>query len=796
MENSRSPVVYLGIIAAASRPGASGSTADLLAVKEDGEIQCYDGESLDPRWTSPAAALFRDTSPTTKSRVEFAQLTDAYSASQGILRGRQDVLAIFPEQIVEGGFNPEILVIVTNALELVRRTLHIVRLPRRTTALSKGMNHSVDSLLTAEIPAQTSSNKTTFGIKVSAGILQQLRNNDLITFDLSDTLPKEQTKVKVPSAQSFLRLSNTAVMLASKDSICVYNPQFQSNLATVQLAPAATESLKRKRGGETEGGSSHSCKFISYFPKLGTAVAIVDNDLVAVQVEGQQDRHGRPRAAGLLVDSLGCSARDQTRPGREGSSFKKAKLDLTTLDTFLPGSMGLGLPWSQMTAGVERLFVSGTCDESEFDRKIEQYFGADWSDQTDASKISGTNKMDIATKGDAPGQRSTRPQYPPADVDRRWVLYALSKIFSWTKSGENEPSLSITFYPLKTFMWLTSHGYMTVANIEAALRTRGVPAVSIPAGQLVEALVETDPDMDLLYAVVAKNYLGASELLHAIRKLMGSLGLLGDNPGTKQDLLDIGDDVDIEEQVAKLQEEAEADLELAEHELGPGSGNRGAALSLALSKLYTCPSDDITLALQTTFTSQDIVCLIYLLRFELARGGWTTRYTDIDETGIVDEEAGVQDNAIILIASLLNNCIDAIGTVGWLSGDARLVDGDLFEAEELIASLKLEVSAALEGIEECVYLKGVLTGFLKYADSYQRGLPPPSKDSKRLNDAPVILASADEEIKALPIGLQAEKQISLLKIGAGGAIHKRTARDIGLLKSQKIGRYSREKIVL
>ncbi|KAI9051544.1 hypothetical protein LZ554_004590 [Drepanopeziza brunnea f. sp. 'monogermtubi'] len=798
VENSRSPIVYLGTITGSRSSGVSGIVSDLIAVRENGEVQCYEGDSLDEKWTSPAAALFRDAATTIKnSKVEFAQLTNAYSASQGILKGRQDVLALFPQEIVEDGFNPEILVIVTkSAGGSFKRTLHIVSLPRRTAAFAKGMKHSVDSLLTTEIPAQTSPEKAAFSIQVSTGILQQLSNDFLTTFDLSDTLPKEQTKIKSPGAQSFLRLSNTAVMISSKNSITVYNPRYQSKLAEIQLAPSPNESLKRKRGDE-DGNSSHVCKFVAYFPKLGAAMAIMDNDLVGVQVEGPQDRHGKPRAAGLLIDSLGCPAREQTRSGREGAlSFRKAKLGLATLDEFLPGSIGLGQPWDEQVADLESLFVSGKCDELEFDRRIEHQLGAHWTEQSKPPNINGADTMDVSTNRDISSQKYPKRRILPSDVDRRWVIFALSKIFSWSANEGNEFSLSITFYPLNTFMWLTSNGYMTVANIEAALRVRGVSFVSIPAGQLVNALLEIDPDMDLLYAVVAKNYLGAPELLCAIRKLMESLGLLGDNPGTKQGFLTHGDDENIEEQVAKLQEEAEADLELAEYQLGPGSGTRGAALSLALSKLYICPSDDITLALQTIFTSQDIVCLVYLLRFELARGGWTTRYTDIDEIEILDEEAGIQDNAIILISSLLNNCIDAIGTVGWLSGEARLVDGDLFEAEELIASLKLEVSAALEGIEESVYLKGVLTELIKYTDSYQRSLPQQPRDLKKANDAPVILASADEEIKALPIGLKAEKQISLLRIGAGGAVHKRSSRDIGFLKSQKIGRYSREKIVI
>ncbi|PVH79223.1 hypothetical protein DL98DRAFT_516271 [Cadophora sp. DSE1049] len=806
IENSENPIVYLGTITAARSSGASENTTDLLAVKENGEVQCYDGDSLEEKWTSPATALSRDAAiPANDLKVEFAQLTNAFSASQGILKGRQDVLAMFPQEVEEDGFNPEILVLITWSSETKSRILHIVNLPRRSAAYVKGMKYSVESLLAAKIPFESANTVTrpSFNIQVSAGILQQLHGDALTTFDLSDSVPKQQSKIMSVEAQTFLRLSNTAIMVSSKHSITVYNPKYQSRLASVGLDISSDESLKRKRTGNDveERGPSHVCKFVSYFPKLGTAMAIVDNDLVGIQIEGQQDRHGRSRTAGLLIDSLGCAAKEQSRPGRDGAvSTKKAKLSgMVTLDSFLPGTIGLGQPWTEKIVQMEELFAKGDCDESVFDEKIETHLGADWSEQTKTTKTEGDDVMDISPNGDVVRKTAIKRRFPPADVDRRWILYALGKIFTWTANEEGaEPSLSIPFYPLNTFMWLTSNGYMTVANIEAALRSSGTSVISIPPGQLVKTLVEIDPDMDLLYAVVAKNYLAAPELLHAIRKLMESLGMLGDNPGTKQGLLTDGDgvglaNVDVEMQV----EQAEKDLALAEHQLGPGSGTRGAALSLALSKLYSCPSDDVTIALQTIFTSQEIVCLIYLFRFELARGGWTSRYTDsLEQLEMVDEDADIQDNAIILIASLLNNCIDAVGTVGWLSGEARLADDDLYEAEELITSLKLEVSAALEGIEEAVYLKGVISELVKYADSFHRALPSQPKDSKKGSDAPIVLPSDDQDIRALPISLKAEKQISLLKIGAGGAVHKRTARDIGFLKSQKVGKYSRERIIL
>jgi hypothetical protein len=141
--------------------------------------------------------------------------------------------------------------------------------------------------------------------------------------------------------------------------------------------------------------------------------------------------------------------------------------------------------------------------------------------------------------------------------------------------------------------------------------------------------------------------------------------------------------------------------------------------------------------------------------------------------------------------------VDAVGAGGWLTGEARLVDGDPFEAEDLIHSLKLEVSAALEGIEEAVYLKGLTAEMIRYGDGVQAALPKSSSETQtEKRSKPIVLPTIGQEIRTLPLGLKAEKQISLLKVAAGGAVYQRTRRDIGHLKSQKVGKYSRERIVV
>ena len=838
IENSRSPIVFMGTIAAARGPEVLKNASDLLVIKEDGEIICFDGDNLQERWISPTSALGRDrANPVKNPKVEFANLTKAFAASQGILKGRQDVFALFPQEISEDGFNPDILVIVTKSGgEIPIRTLHIVALPRRSAVHLGGLKHSIEPLLTANLPIQSPMQtpspfniKTSFSVQVSTGVLQQLSGNVLTIFDLGDTLPKEQSHLTFTDAQSFLRLSSTSIMVSSHTSISVYNPKFQSILATTPLETTTSDSLKRKREslGEENGGIGHSCNLVAYFPKLGTAVAIRDNDLVAVQIEGQHDHQGRARAIGLLIDSLGCSMRERILPGRTPS--KPGDVGLSTMDSYLSTSI-----WNpDDSLGSQGKLIEESVSEgntAEFDELMAKKLELTWA--TEVTEVADTAESNNVSK-EAPNGTLPDTARDPSDIDRHCVLYALSKIFTWSEVGAGDYRLSVSFYPPNVFMWLIKTGNMTITNIESALREniRAAHVRSIPAGELVNALLEIDPDMDLLLALLAKNFLGAAELLHAIRKLMDSLELFGENPSTKQGLLTNGDvselaNGDVEEverlegemeggeEVERLEEEMEveeeverleAEMERAEYQLGPGSDIRGQALTLALSKLYTCPTASIVYALQTTFSSQELVSLIYLLRFELARGAWTSRYLDVDQSDIIDDDADIPENAIVLISSLLNNCVDAVGAGGWLSGDARLVAGDPFEAEELIASLKLEVSAALEGIEEAAYLKGLTSEMIRYGDAIANCRPQAREPEletiagkRRLAlRMPVLLPSAaEQDLKVLPLGLKASQRVSRQRVGAGGEIHDRSARDIGRLKSQKVGKYSLERIVV
>lgn len=799
VENSSSPIFFLGTTNAKTF-NSSASISDLLVVKKDGEIQCYDGSTLVEKWTSPATALYREAKSRKAFEVEFVHLSDSYSASQGILKSRKDVLTIFPQEITKESYNPEILIIVTKAKnESPTLDLHIVSLPRRSATMN-GKKHSVDSLLTAELPAARleNSQKVSYSIQVSTGTLQELANQVLTTYDLTGSQPKIQARFTAPHSQTFVRLSAATTMVASESAITIYNQKYQSKLATLDIKPS-TASRKRKRGEEHANGASNGTvhnptyDFVAFFSKLGSAFAILDNSLVGIQIDSAQAGDGKFRAGLRLIDSIGSSSNEQMRLTHDGGVLFKKLKNLNgsmAMDSFLPCSIGLEKPWIKETVEFDRFSEQFQSNPDLFDRKIAPYLGLKFGPETDTHMGFGN------------GERLNA-----IDVDRRWVLFAMSRIFTLelAEGGDLNSRLAIALFPKQTMIWLMENGFMTTSNIETALKRGGNSVKSIPAGQLTDIIVELDPEMDWLYTLIYFNELGVSELTHALKIIMRSLGVIAENPTATQMLLTNGyhteysqelieadlDEMDLingdlEERAEKEADQAQAEIEAAEYKLTTGAGIRGEALSLVLTKLDKFPSHTVVQGLQIEFSHLELNCLIYLMRYQLAAGAWTTRYTDDDPEGMVDDEAELPNDTITLMANTLNNCVDAIGAGGWLTGPRRYVDKDPLEAEDFVVSLGLEISAALEGAQEAVYLQGSISEMLQYSEAVR-----PAVNSMH----PIKLLSK-QEVTSLPLGLKPEKEISEQKVGAGGAVYNRTKRDKGYLKSQKVGKYTRERIVL
>ncbi|KHJ31279.1 hypothetical protein EV44_g2212 [Erysiphe necator] len=774
IEGSPNPVVFIGCMVSEQNSNESDLKTKVILVKDNCEIQCYDSDNLQHEWTSPVSTLFRDSQSTPDdAKVEFAQITNLHCASQGILKNRKDILAIFSQNVLQVDFNIEILILITRSEKNPGRTLHIVSLPRQQAPTIEWTNQrSVISLLTHDlshdIKVENSAQKVSFSLDVSAGILQQLENGILTVFNIMDSIPKKEYELNSLSANSLLKLSSTATMILTGNSISVYSPKSQSCLATVSLDLPGLANFKRQL--DSCQNLSQASKLLSYFPKLGLVVAIVDSCLIGIQIEGQRDRYDRMRVCGLLIDSLGYLSGEQAQQGSDRRlSSKENKVKIQTLKYIQTVDYSNQQSWLKLLQPIEESFAKGDCTPEAFDQFMEPHLAP----KTSKSAIS--------------------IQFQ--EIEKRWAIYALSKIFTISQPDDSEPKLSITLPAFNTLKWLIQKGFMTKSNIESSLRYQTNQVHYISPGELTRNIVELDAEMELLRDLVLKTHLEADELLYIIRSLMESLGFCGTGKKLAEKNKICGHlklpESKFREQMKIIDCEVKHDVELVESLLSPGSQIRSEALSLALSKLYVFPDEIIICALKKLYNPQTVVSLIYMLRMELVRGGWTASYLGLIDNGVNKNDTSTSDSFIILISTLMNCCIDAIGTGGWLSGEVQLMGGGLCETQKLIANLKAEVSLVLEGIEEMIYLKNILSEMVRYSDINHKELPINAKKDVSIS---LSISSGRYDTGLLPLGLKVEKQISTTKIGNGGEIIRRSKRDIGDRKSRKVGKYSRERI--
>jgi hypothetical protein len=826
LQDGREPIIYLTTLSEQDDSGREG----LLLIRKNGEIQCLDGINLKSRWTSPASTISKNTSmpEVISHEVLFAQLTDAHKARKRLLKDREDIFSVLPQEKDADKLTPHLLVLITSPKDPAlasTRTLHVVTLPLNTGGEPAGTTRSVHPLLSLPLPELVPeiTSDVTYHLQVVSGILYELRSPYLRAICLGDSRPKVQSQLYVNDANSFLPLSHNSVITASRQTINIYNRKFQSVQASMDLkSNLQSISRKRKIDGESLSSAPNTFKLVAYSTKYGLVHAIAGNELLAFNIDCRQDIPGQRCALGLLIDSLGCGL---VRPPNLAHGRLKT-ISMNSLGFYIPGSdPKFEREWGDKILNLDRFVLDG--DVVAFEALLAYELGIRIEERM-TKKVNGipvtSNGLKESSSKTVMGGEPVpqwiwpehKEEYP--SMDPRLVRYILSRIFCWRDSRASNPAessdtivdkkLVILFFPPNIVHWLIETGNFSYNNVHSALRHDKQISTTqrIPAGQIIDALADVDPELKTLFSMISNTHLDAVDLLYAIRLLMQSLELLEDaSKVDKQALITNGDTLqptngDLEAEIEREQEKAATALSVAESYLGESSSIRGQALSLALAKLHACPELAVVSALRSMLTSSEIVSLIYLLRFELARGAWTSRYLDTYEDGSIDDEY-VQENTILLVSGLLNCCIDAIGAGGWLSGDSMLVNGDHFESEELIQSLKLEVSAALEGIEEASYLKGLISEMVRYGEGFQKGLPAGEKsmkmdNSKRLDTRPITLPQVGRESRLLPFGLKSEQQVSRYRVGAGGEVQPRTARDIGRLKSRKVGKYSRERIVI
>lgn len=757
----------------------------LLALHEDGTVTIYSSGLEIEEWRSSINAGASNLGAV--PAIQAAATISFQQARKTILRSREDILATLG--LDKDAADRSLLLAITRpptkdvncsvgTLEL--RIFHIRTADADKSDLALGTRQKLQPLATLAMPEPSlfNSKNTQITMHTSSGTVYQDTEGALAVYDLTGSVPRLVHTLVRNDALSYLRLSPELVASSKGTSLSIMDLRYGSLQAEATLALDHEAKVTQKSRKSTDKSTTtKTLRLLSYFAPLDVIVALDGRKLLAIQLSTTQklgESRKRKREV-LLVDTIGRGSSIMTwTPPTSGKSASKIEF----LGTYLPHVDNHD--WKGQKAAMDRCIARN--DEQELERLMAAALGMKAVEvDRQISNSEGLNHF-----------------------DQHAVSYVLKAMFSIDQiphdadsAGDHPRSLTIRFFPRKIGNWLIDKGLLTLSQVELSLKQNGaLPVTSkLAAGSLIRALAKLDSSLEILLSLLASPVpLSSQELVHLLVVVIQSPNA----EATKmQRLLTNGDGEDDSVHNEKLQL---VNGETTNYSPSPSptlsdSNPIRRLLSFAMKRLYTCPSSSVARALRRELSTPHLRILVDTLRMEIARSGWLSPYEDSLETLDLD----LQDNSqMCFIAHLLNCVIDSLGTGGWILGNS--MSDDLTETADTIAYMKAEISAALEGIEEATYLKGMLGEMLLCGKDSLKSSVKQSRSSESrlpaLPAKPLTIALDEEDSQLLPLGLKSAPIVSRTKIGAGGELIKRSRRDIGRLKSKMVGKYSFDRIMI
>lgn len=779
-----SPVRYMTSTSPTSRESEIG---DIIAICHNGELVCLSGESVAIHWSASVNPALEQlvSGGVDDLEVEFVASGGLADFADGMFKKRPEVLSSLPTSSPD--CEPVLLVMVTRSTSKGERNRHLTVLAALPGAQTSPANSQ--KLMTLDVtPIRTRRvDETTCQIDIQSGLLLELSGGAVSVYDITGAVPKLKSTSLFDGVQSFLRLSRPFILSMSLQSVGLFNYQHRSvhgktALDTSELPP------------DTQ--TPRSCQLITFLRGTEVAIALIDNVLVSIYVEPPKV-HGKRRKRGLLIDSLGCGAPVELQPKRAQPLGR-----IKEYSNYVSGTMSQKnlQQYNDSVRHADELLSENHV--AKWEDLLRQQFGI--KVRTGAGPEDGARPDEpIATDMTEPAEwdLSTGSRYPK--VDRRWVMYAISQVFTMETVdvvGQDRPRrrLQLVLPDSNVTTYLVAAGHLTVSNLIAAFRAdidSDTAEWRQLARSLMECLVEADGSTSLLFRYLEATRMGAVEVMIAIRALMLSMDFIpdttvsgGSGKLSAEEAEEAADTMDTD------LDELERQIAVTERYLGDESSTQSRGLTLALTKLWRLPAQSVVRAVRATMKRDEILALIQLLRVELIRGSWTTLYMDASGSEVEEVEEGEEappDGAIALIADLLGRCLDAIGASGRLLNESTTWV-DQTRVSEFVGALKLEVSAALEGVREAAYVKGLVSQMVRFGLEASKR---PAVQSKMKGQQPVTLAVATRQSRMLPIGLKAKGLPTREKLASsGGEVVQRSMRELGHLKSQHVGVYSLERI--
>ncbi|OAR01578.1 hypothetical protein LLEC1_00873 [Akanthomyces lecanii] len=761
-----SSVKYITCSSVSSKGSAIG---DVILVCKGGEVLSLSGETLSTNWSAAAKSSMQDVVATTIDgfEVEYVASGCLSEFTDNMFKNKPEVVSALPKSVEAD--DPVLIALVARCNSNKQQpSRHLIILAAMRGSTANADMQKLVPLDISPIPSNVNSDAAVFQVDVQSATLFQLQNNVLTIFDLSGAIPKPKTTFETEAATTFTKLSRPFVLSSSLETMTLFNYQYRSMHAKAALDLSELPTESQKPG---------SCGLLSYIRSQDLAVALVDNVLVSIHVEPPSS-HGKRRKEGLLIDSIGRGTTLEAAPKRakntDSGAFSR-QVPGTVTESYMEEYRNEVLTADGLLATNElekweellrEKFHMNHSDEQSFERSAES---GEWQWNRDGSKY--------------------------AAVDRRWVIYALSQAFSIEETGSDDAHLHLRLVlPDSNVMtYLVVAGHITISNLRSAFveELDGVDDREI-AMDLIRCITDAEPSMSLLLNYLQATKLGEAELILAIRALMLSMDLIPDTRKMNSTKLLTDEPHESKDKYEMDLDDLEREIAVTERYLGDDSSSRSRGLTLAFTKLWRQPAIATVKALRSTVRTEEVLAFIYLLRMELVRGAWTSLYVDTISVELEGNDPP-PDGVITLIADLLGRCIDAIGSGGWLFNDA-VSWADKAETGDFLTALRLEVTAALEGIEEAVHMNGVVSEAARFGQAMQKNSA--GRQVIWNNNKPMTMQLESQESRVLPLGLKVKHMPTKEKIVSGGEVVQRSARETGHLISQKVEPYSLEKLAI
>ena len=808
LSDTQSPAIFLETIPSRQNSGAS-TPYDIVIVHQNGFMRWIAGDLSAQRWSTkmPDESIM----PASDLTVKAAHWISGSQARRSLLKNRPDL------EVDGDGKDLGLLALITKRMtssdqgaQDIMYGLWSLTEMRSLSALSQRSGKSMTPLVTKALPDTKTwrdIESAQYNFNPVNGALSVSFRNELITYNLSNYTPEVSSKLSTESNSYPMRLTPSLAVGSTSSTVTLYDSKYNSIQSIVDLQQTGLR-RKRKRSG---GANRSSIQFIAYFAQIQKLIALRGRALIAFEITRSATQGSRNALSGesMLIDAIG-----RGKPSGKPPNMETPESSYLDFGTSTKASSGGNEKWASLRNALENLF------EKDDVIAFEELLAEELCSSSEPSERTSYAGLQLPS--------------PSHHVDQVKVDYLISKVFEpvsdvdvgWDETTEPGNNLKIALRTPRLIHWLILARQLIDKKVEEALnRTRSSHAFTVRPGAVGLALMREQPSSEMI-----TDYLRQSAVLplretlqmakvllkHVIANATTSLPpTLSQDRGKDHEVFLAEDAVPTEQEddVGSAQPLA-LGLKLPPEDTKAPSQS-WKALLIALKRLGSHSSRNVTAALHSQLSQSEILSTIQVLRQQLFHSGhttylptpWTLAHSSTKPSDThTDRDLMTLDT----ILRLLGNCLDAIGPVGFLAQS----ESDDF-LERLIPELRSEVSFAFEGMQETNHLQGLLREVIRYADSTQIGKdgfaanhPFPEHvhlDAQQKSGTIVTLYTEPTQDQGdvegrgglLPLSLRANNIVSQTKVRKGGGqVSRRSRRDILKLQDRNVARYSFERLMM